>query len=184
MKHHRRASLLLAATLLLVPFSIPAVISFAGAEIRSDGDTAWQDAGTLERLAEVLEQWLDRNSPYPRNGNPVTIRQVAPAQVSRLTTRPSRTGLMPRGYYDPDSAEILLVAPWSLHDAHDVSVLLHELVHHRQQVAGHWYCPGAQELPAYRLQDKWLAERRLAARVNWIAVILESGCARRDIHPE
>ncbi len=43
-------------------------------------------------------------------------------------------------------------------------------------------CPVAQELPAYRLQEAWFGELGLEPDVNWIAVTLEAGCARRDIH--
>jgi len=39
-------------------------------------------------------------------------------------------------------------------------------------------------LPAYRLQEAWLAERGTEAEVNWVAVVLDSGCTRRDIHPD
>ena len=53
-----------------------------------------------------------------------------------------------------------------------------------QAVAGHWYCPGAQELSAYRTQQAWLAELGLELDVNWIAVVLESGCTPRDFHPD
>lgn len=74
--------------------------------------------------------------------------------------------------------------PWSARDPQDVAVLLHELVHHRQAGARHYYCPGAQEPLAYELQRDWLAERGLETRINWIAVRLEAGCTPRDIHPD
>lgn len=89
-----------------------------------------------------------------------------------------------RGLYDPDAATIRLVRPWDPRDPFDVSTLPHELVHHRQQGARHWYCPGAQELPAYRLQEAWLADLGLEPDIDWIAVVLEAGCTPRDIHPE
>lgn len=88
-----------------------------------------------------------------------------------------------RGLYDPDRAEILLIKPWDPRDPEDVSVLLHELVHHRQ-APPHWSYPAAQALPAYRLQEAWLAERGMKADVNWVAVVLDAGCTRRDIHPD
>ena len=89
-----------------------------------------------------------------------------------------------RGFYDIELEVIYIVKPWSPQNPKDVSVVLHELVHHRQQTAQHWYCPGAQELPAYRLQEKWLAERGLTVPINWVAVVLEAGCSRRDMHPD
>ncbi len=137
-----------------------------------------------EELVERLEAWLDRESPYPRRPSSAEIRLVTASQALHLQGQASLPGLVPRGLYDAETATIYLVAPWSPAVAEDASVLLHELAHHRQQTARHWYCPGAQELPAYRLQEKWLSERGLKARVNWIAVVLESGCSPRDIHPD
>jgi len=76
------------------------------------------------------------------------------------------------------------VRPWSADEPFSVSVLLHELVHHRQAEDGHWYCSGAQELPAYKLQQAWLDRFGLKANINWVAVLLESGCTPKDIYPD
>lgn len=71
-----------------------------------------------------------------------------------------------------------------MRDARDVSVLLHELTHHRQATARHWYCPGQQELPAYRLQAAWLAEQDETIAINWIDATLAAGCTPSDFHPD
>jgi len=60
----------------------------------------------------------------------------------------------------------------------------HPRCRHIEQAPHHWFCPAAQELPAYRLREAWLAERGLSADVNWVAVVLDAGCTRRDIHPD
>lgn len=140
-------------------------------------------AGLVDTLA-ALERWLDVNSPYPRRSDAPSIQFLKRTDISCLPDNRLRPAANYRGFYDIDRAMIFIVEPWSLSNPRDVSVLLHELVHHRQQIAKHWYCPGAQELPAYRLQEKWLAERGIEAPINWIAVVLESGCTRRDIHPD
>ncbi|MGI9367922.1 MAG: DUF6647 family protein [Ruegeria sp.] len=88
-----------------------------------------------------------------------------------------------RGLYDPMESTIYLVHPWKPADPQDISVLLHELVHHRQ-VGHHFYCLGAQEEQAYRLQEDWLSEQGLQADVNWIAIVIDAGCAPKDIHPD
>lgn len=137
----------------------------------------------VQTLAD-LEDWLDINSPYPRRSDAPSIRFINRTDISKLTGRKTRPGLNYRGFYDIDRAEIHIVKPWSTNNPRDVSVLLHELVHHRQQTTKHWYCAGAQELPAYRLQEKWLAERGMEAPINWVAVVLEAGCSRRDVHPD
>lgn len=132
----------------------------------------------------ALESWLDTRAPWPRRPDAPQIRLVTPSQAAALSGDTLHTGEVPRGYYDPESATIYLVRPWSPSDPQDVSVLLHELVHHRQAAVPHWRCAGAQELPAYRLQEAWLNDLGLKARVNWIALVLAAECAARDKHPD
>ena len=131
-----------------------------------------------------LESWLDRHSPYPaRQAAPVIEIVSASVAADRLGRHTGSGGTL-RGLYDPETATITLVAPWSADDAVDRSVLLHELIHHRQHTARHWVCAGAQELPAYKLQDTWLDQHGAAVEINWMAAVLEAGCSRRDHHPD
>jgi hypothetical protein len=155
----------------------------ASAGFRLDVDPAWRSAGSVPALIDVLESWLDRHAPWPRRAHSPAVRLISPERVAGLAGPSGRGHGTRRGLYDPETDTIYLVRPWDLEEAEDVAVLLHELVHHRQ-APHHWYCAGAQEPPAYRLQDAWLAERGLQAEVNWIAVILEGGCQRRDFHPD
>lgn len=146
---------------------------------------AWREARTLPELVTHLEDWLDEATDLPRRAEAPEIRLTSTAKVARLAPmRAAAEASHTRGLYDPDAVTVWLVRPWSAKNPYDVSVLLHELVHHRQAQHGHWYCPGAQELPAYRLQQAWLGEMGLEPDVNWIAVLLEAGCTPRDIHPE
>ena len=144
----------------------------------------WRDADNMHRLVNALDDWLDRHSDWPRRAAAPHIRLVSPweAQARQGASGSLQRGRL-RGLYDPDRAEILLVRPWNPRDSDDVSVLLHELVHHRQQ-PHHWYCPAAQELSAYRLQDAWLGTFGQRAAVNWVAVVLDAGCTPRDSHPD
>jgi len=132
----------------------------------------------------ALEDWLDLNSPWPRKQARPQIRLVSQGQANALTGRAGRLGVTPRAFYDPAKSVIALISPFDPHDPYDLLVVLHELVHHRQHGAAHWYCAGVQEKSAYELQSQWLAERGLPDRINWIAVILEAGCTPRDIHPD
>lgn len=158
-----------------------AVPALAG--VRLDPDPAWRSAGSAADLAPVLEDWLDRKAPWPRRETAPAIRVISPEWAARLGGPPPRGHGPPRGLYDEATATIYLVEPWTPEDAEDASVLLHELAHHRQ-APHHWICPGAQELPAYRLQEAWLAERGLEADVTWFAVVLEAGCGPKDFHPD
>lgn len=146
--------------------------------------TAWSRAENLPHLIRALDRWLDAESPYPARPDPPRIRLVSPHRILALSSADHRQGGRRRGLYDPDSRTIYLARPWSMRDARDVSVLLHELTHHRQATARHWYCPGQQELPAYRLQAAWLVEQGETIAINWIAATLAAGCVSRDIHPD
>lgn len=156
----------------------------AETEIRSDSATQLRGAANMSVLVDTLDDWLDVNSNWPRREKSPRILLVSEwaAAARQGTTSSFQRGRL-RGLYDPERMEILLVEPWNSQSAENVSVLLHELVHHRQSTH-HWICPAAQELPAYRLQDAWLAERGLQAEVNWVAVVLDAGCTPRDIHPD
>ncbi|MEX1236066.1 MAG: DUF6647 family protein [Roseovarius sp.] len=161
-----------------------ATMARAEVPIRLDLARDWRHADDMAALVSSLDDWLDVQSDWPRREKAPDVRFVSlrKAETRRGATASLQKGRL-RGLYDPDRAEILLTTPWDPGDAQDVSVLLHELVHHRQ--APHpWYCPAAQELPAYRLQDAWLQEQGLRANVNWLAVVLDAGCTRRDIHPD
>lgn len=148
-----------------------------------DPDPAWRDAASLAELAAILDDWIDANSDYPRNPAPLAFEIADPVTVALRPGTASSFSTRTRGLYDHASGTIYLIEPWSRTRAIDASVLLHELVHHRQ-VTRHWYCPAAQEPDAYALQQAWLAERGLRADVNRMAVVIAAGCTPRDIHPE
>jgi len=144
----------------------------------------WQRATTLPDLIATLDHWLDAESPYPPRTTAPRLRLISPQRARAMSNSGGRLGATRRGLYDPDTQTIFLVRPWSMRNQQDVSVLLHELTHHRQATARHWYCPGQQELPAYRLQAAWLAERGESISINWIAASLAAGCTRSDFHPD
>ena len=59
--------------------------------------------------------------------------------------------------YDDSTRTIYLPLGWTGATARERSVLVHELVHHLQNLAGLKYaCGGAREMPAYLAQRKWL----------------------------
>ena len=155
----------------------------AGASPRIDPDPAWRNSGNISELTAVLDLWLDENTDFEPPGIGPKVRVVSQSMATSLRGVSGSSHGRTRGLFDPQSSTIYLIQPWNPKNAHDVSVLLHELVHSRQ-VSRYYYCPGAQEEAAYRLQDAWLRERGLKANVNWIAVVLQSGCTPRDIHPD
>lgn len=60
--------------------------------------------------------------------------------------------------YDDRAGTIYLPDGWTGATPAEMSVLVHEMVHHVQNLAGLEYqCPGAREALAYAAQEKWLA---------------------------
>jgi Domain of unknown function (DUF6647) len=60
--------------------------------------------------------------------------------------------------YDDATRTIYLRREWTGRTPAELSVLVHEMVHHLQNVAGLKYaCPAAREKPAYDAQDRWLS---------------------------
>lgn len=59
--------------------------------------------------------------------------------------------------YDDSNRTIYLPLTWTGGTAADLSMLVHEMVHHLQNIGSIKYeCPAAREELAYRAQDKWL----------------------------
>lgn len=173
----------LPASLWLVALMIFAGPVWADAVVRLDPEPEWRNTESISELVAVFDTWLDQNTDLQRSDSNPEIRFISASFAATLRGSSASSFGRTRGLFDPASLTIYLILPWDQKDPHDASVLLHELVHARQ-VGRHYYCPGAQEEAAYRFQDDWLRERGLRAKVNWIAVILESGCNRRDFHPD
>lgn len=59
--------------------------------------------------------------------------------------------------YDDSNRTIYLPLTWTGSTAAELSMLVHEMVHHLQNLGGIKYeCPAAREQLAYLAQDKWL----------------------------
>jgi hypothetical protein len=60
--------------------------------------------------------------------------------------------------YDDEARTILLPEGWAGGSPAEMSVLVHEMVHHLQNVSGRRYaCPAEREAEAYSVQERWLA---------------------------
>jgi len=158
----------------------------AASGTRVEGTRTAFEAPAVAALLPELEVWLDANSDYARAGTPLArIVFVEAGHEIPHDGQTTRLGSTVRGVYEDESATIYLVRPWFGDDPRDKSVLLHELVHHRQAAGPrHWYCPQAMEWDAYKLQEAWLAEHGLESGFHWAAILLDSSCSVRDHHPD
>ena len=169
----------LTTTLAAVLVAAPA---FAGTEIAGTHSARAQQQ--VLQTMEELNLWLDRNTHLPRSTVPLARIEFVP-QGSEVLYEGQMTRLEDtvRGVYDSASTSIYLVGKWTSDDFHDRSVLLHEMVHHRQDNAKHWYCPHAMEWDAYLIQEDYLKAHDRTGNFNWAWVLLQSSCAMRDHHP-
>jgi hypothetical protein len=89
-------------------------------------------ARPLEELAMQLDHWIDAGSEFERNDQFYGIKLNAKLPDFMPKDETMAIGNQTRGLYDPVTSTISLVQLWNPEDMDDQSVLLHELVHHRQ----------------------------------------------------
>jgi hypothetical protein len=70
---------------------------------------------------------------------------------------------------------------WTGKTPAELSVLVHEMVHHLQNVSGQKFeCPAAREKPAYLAQDKWLKQFDQTLEqdfeVDLFTIVVKSAC--------
>jgi hypothetical protein len=120
-------------------------------------------------LAEITA-WLGENFDLPATNQP-RVALVPPARIAAFRYRgfalPQtavgdeqamlEAGREIAGVYDDGTRTIYLPQGWSGTTPAELSVLVHEMVHHLQNGAQLKYeCPQAREKLAYAAQDRWL----------------------------
>lgn len=100
--------------------------------------------------AVMAEIRLDRSAPASGGGGAGEAR--APAQPAHSEAAGALNAI-----YDDRSRTIYLPRRWTAASPADMSMLVHELVHHLQNAGGLTYaCAEARERPAYQAQGRWL----------------------------
>jgi hypothetical protein len=84
--------------------------------------------------------------------------------------------------YNDRTRTIYLSDKWSGRTPSELSILVHEMVHHLQNATGIKYeCPAEREKLAYEAQDKWLSQfgRNLESefQINGLALLISTSCA-------
>jgi len=129
----------------------------------------------MDSLLAMIALWLSFNFSLPAISDPPKIEIVSAqdilfkrhsaftpqAQQALLAAgRGSNTsgkGRQAVAIYDEGARTIFLTEGWSGKSPADLSVLVHEMVHHMQSMNKMTYaCPAAREELAYAAQDKWL----------------------------
>jgi hypothetical protein len=134
----------------------------------------WEFA--MQALLTVLVTWLSINFGLPANHDHPQIETVTPARMAAVRfrglasdrapnvaaeagrTAPPEFGQEVYALYDDSRRVIYLQQGWTGTTPAEVSVLVHELVHHLQNAAGMKFsCPQEREKDAYKAQREWLA---------------------------
>jgi hypothetical protein len=129
----------------------------------------------MQALLTVIVTWLSINFGLPAIYEHPRVAFVSAAAMSDLRTgrvasnEPAgvaaeaelvatlESGQDVHAFYDDRSETIYLPEGWTGTTPAEVSVLVHELVHHLQNAGGIKYnCPAARERPAYHAQTRWL----------------------------
>ena len=114
---------------------------------------------------------------YARRAAPRTLLSEIQAQESSVGKRRDVVAL-----YDDQTKTIYLWDKWTGSRPAELSVLVHEMVHHLQNEAGTSYeCAAEREKLAYEVQDKWLGlfGRNLESEfeINGLALLISTSCA-------
>lgn len=114
----------------------------------------------MEALLSAIVTWLSINFGLPPNYDHPTIELLPTTQIVDIHYG-ARDLSMQRevvAVYDIATRTVLLSDAWTGITPADLSVLVHEMVHHLQNLADLRYeCPASREKLAYAAQEKWLS---------------------------
>jgi hypothetical protein len=123
-----------------------------------------------------LARWLSENYELPYAAEPPRLEKVTPLRLYQLRHRAflasqtiGRNTKPQPGYqrevvavYDDKERTVYLPESWTGDTIAEQSILVHEMVHHLQNLAGMKFaCAGEREKPAYLAQDKFLRQHGL-----------------------
>jgi hypothetical protein len=138
---------------------IPALVASAVLPASSSAEGQAVPDPLLLAIAAMVSEATDLPMPETLP----EIRFAAPEEMGRLMRD---AALAPTGdgaseivaFYDTPAHAIYLPSGWSGATPGELSVLVHEMVHHAQAEAGRRFaCPAERERQAYEAQARWLA---------------------------
>ena len=113
----------------------------------------------MKALLSAIVTWLSVNFDLPANYAHPKLEFVPAAEIADRrygTIHPSKRREV-IALYDDATATIFLADTWTGRTPADLSVLVHEMVHHLQTTGNLTYkCSAAREKLAYRAQARWL----------------------------
>ena len=154
----------------------------------------------MDALLTAIVIWISANYALPASLNHPRIERVASIEMAGLRYKGLLSALQRKttalqeqessfekrrdvvALYNDQTRTIYLSDKWAGATPAELSVLVHEMVHHLQNEAGTTYeCPAEREKLAYEAQDNWL---RLFGRdleqefeINGLALLVSTSCA-------
>lgn len=126
----------------------------------------------MQALMAVIATWLSINFGLPATQEFPNVEVVSPTRITMLRSgglASAGANVTPIGQndnslvhrvvavYEDRTRTIYLPEGWTPTSPAEVSVLVHEMVHHLQNLAGEKFeCPAAREKSAYAAQNAWL----------------------------
>ncbi len=128
---------------------------------------------SMEALLTKIAAWLSTNFDLPANQDQPRVEFASAMKLAAMRYK----GMLPDKWreggepameaaaharevvavYHDATRTIFLPDAWTGTTPAELSVLVHEMVHHLQNLGGLKYeCPAAREKPAYLAQDQWL----------------------------
>jgi len=154
----------------------------------------------MDALFTAIVIWISANYALPATFEHPRIERVASIEMAGLRYKGLLSALQREtsaiqeqessfekrrdvvALYNDETSTIYLSDRWTGRTPAELSVLVHEMVHHLQNAAGTAYeCPAERERLAYEAQDKWLGlfGRNLEAEfeINGLALLFSTSCA-------
>ena len=160
------------------------------------GAASVREVSAQRALLVHIDEWLANNFDLPRAAEYPKVGYASAPKIAALryngfaVASSDVTGSLPRAALERTTVAVYLDAEktvylpdeWSGRSPAELSVLVHEMVHHMQNLGGIRYeCPQQREKLAYAAQDKFLQlfGRDLEGEfeVNPFAVLVRSTCA-------
>ena len=129
----------------------------------------------MDALLTAIVIWISANYALPASLDHPRIERVASIEMAGLRTKGLLSALARQAsvievqessfekrrdvvaLYNDQTRTIYLSDKWAGSTPAELSVLVHEMVHHLQNEAGTTYeCPAEREKLAYEVQDNWL----------------------------
>lgn len=115
----------------------------------------------MNALLTAIVTWLSVNFGLPAIYDHPDVVVTSEAHITRLRygTDQVSDGRTVVAIYNDKTHSIMLTNAWAGQTPAELSILVHEMVHHLQKKAGSTYaCTGEREALAYAAQAKWLGQ--------------------------